>query len=168
MSAHADLAERIEAARAAAARVPDPELPFLTIADLGVLHAVEAGDDGRVTVAILPTYSGCPAMGVIALEIEAEIAKAGFPDARVVVANAPAWTTDRMSASAREKLLEAGIAPPERRAEKRALFAAPRDIACPRCGSHDVLRVSEFGSTACKSLWRCGACREPFEQFKCV
>ena len=164
----AELATRIEAARAAAARATDPELPFLTIEDLGVLHDVVAGDDGRVTVTILPTYSGCPAMGVIALEVETELAKAGFPDARVVVANAPAWTTDRMSAAAREKLLRNGIAPPEARAGKRSLFAPPPEVGCPRCGSRDAERVSEFGSTACKALWRCRACREPFDQFKCA
>ena len=163
----AELATRIEAARAAAARATDPELPFLTVEDLGVLHDVVADEAGRVTVTILPTYSGCPAMGVIALEVETELAKAGFPDARVIVANSPAWTTDRIGAAAREKLLSNGIAPPEQRAGKRALFAAP-EVACPRCGSGDTERVSEFGSTACKALWRCRACREPFDQFKCA
>jgi len=163
-----DFAARVEAARAAAARATDPELPFLTIEELGVLNDVVADAAGRVTVTILPTYSGCPAMGVIALEVESELLKAGFPDARVVVVNAPAWTTDRMSASAREKLRAHGVSPPERRAQKRALFAAPSDIVCPRCASGDVERISEFGSTACKALWRCRACREPFEQFKCV
>jgi len=163
-----DLAARIEAARAAAARATDPELPFLSIEDLGVLHDVVADEAGRVTVTILPTYSGCPAMGVIALEVETELAKAGFPDARVVIANAPAWTTDRMSAAAREKLLSNGIAPPEERAGMRSLFAAAPKVACPRCGALDTERMSEFGSTACKALWRCRACREPFDHFKCA
>jgi ring-1,2-phenylacetyl-CoA epoxidase subunit PaaD len=157
-----------ETARAAAARVTDPEIPALTIEDLGILREVEVDDAGRVTVTILPTYSGCPAMGVIALGIETELAEAGFDDVRVRLTNAPAWTTDLMSGEAREKLRAYGISPPGRRAGKRALFAPSADVACPRCGSSDTERVSEFGSTACKALWRCRACREPFEHFKCV
>jgi ring-1,2-phenylacetyl-CoA epoxidase subunit PaaD len=164
----AGLATRADAARAACARVPDPEVPVLTIEDLGILNAVEVGADGRVTVSILPTYSGCPAMGVIALGIETELAKDGFDDVKVVLTNTPAWTTDLMSEAAREKLRAYGIAPPQRTAGKRALFAAAADVACPRCGSGDTARVSEFGSTACKALWRCRACREPFEHFKCI
>ena len=157
-----------DAAWAAAARVPDPEIPVLTIEDLGILHEVVVDDAGQVTVTILPTYSGCPAMGVIALGVEAELAKDGFADARVRLSNAPAWSTDRMSATAREKLRAYGISPPERRAGKRALFAISDGVDCPRCGSHDTERLSEFGSTACKALWRCRACREPFDHFKCI
>ena len=168
MSAPADLMERAEAARAAAARVADPELPFLTIGELGVLHGVDWDERGHPTVTILPTYSGCPAIRVIALEVETELVKAGFSDARVVIANAPVWTTDRMSESAREKLRAFGVSPPERKAGKQPLFAAASRVACPRCGSQDTERISEFGSTACKGLWRCHACREPFEHFKCV
>ena len=163
-----ELVSRAEAARAAAARVTDPEIPALTIEDLGVLHAVDVDESGRVTVSILPTYSGCPAMGVIALGIETELAKDGFEDARVVLTNTPAWTTDRMSEAAREKLRVYGISPPERKTGKRALFAAPSEVVCPRCGSKDTERVSEFGSTACKALWRCRACREPFDHLKCI
>ncbi len=163
-----DLALRCDAARAAAARVTDPEVPVLTIEDLGILHEVGVSDDGRVTVSILPTYSGCPAMGVIALGIETELAKDGFEDVRVVLTNAPAWTTDRMSDAAREKLRAYGISPPERGSGKRALFEPSADVACPRCGSKYTERVSEFGSTACKALWRCRACREPFDHFKCI
>jgi len=163
-----NLAARAEAARAAAARVTDPEVPVLSIEDLGVLHEVDVDETGRVTVSILPTYSGCPAMGVIALGIETELAKAGFEDVRVVLTNTPAWTTDLMTEAAREKLRAYGISPPERRSGKRALFAASADVACPRCGSRDTERISEFGSTACKALWRCRACREPFDHFKCV
>lgn len=163
-----DRAAFAEAARAAAARVTDPEIPALTIEDLGILREVEVDEAGRVTVTILPTYSGCPAMGVIGLGIETELAEAGFEDVRVRLTNAPVWTTDLMSGEARQKLRAYGISPPERRAGKRALFAPPADVACPRCGSSDTERVSEFGSTACKALWRCRACREPFEHFKCV
>ena len=146
----------------------DPEVPVLTIEDLGVLHEVELDERGRVTVSILPTYSGCPAMGVIALGIETELAKEGFEDARVVLTHSPAWTTDLMSEAAREKLRAYGISPPERKAGKRALFAPSANVVCPRCGSNETERVSEFGSTACKALWRCRACREPFEHFKCI
>ncbi len=162
------IAARAEEARAAAARVTDPEVPVLTIDDLGILHEVTLDDEGRVTVSILPTYSGCPAMGVIALGIETELAKDGFDDVRVVLTNTPAWTTDMMGEAAREKLRAYGIAPPKRTSGKRALFAPSEDVACPRCGSSDTDRVSEFGSTACKALWRCRACREPFEHFKCI
>jgi ring-1,2-phenylacetyl-CoA epoxidase subunit PaaD len=157
-----------DAARAACARVTDPEVPVLTIEDLGILQDVDVDDAGRVTVSILPTYSGCPAMGVIALGIETELASDGFHDVRVSLTNSPAWTTDFMSEAAREKLLSCGIAPPEGRSGRRSLFEAPAHIACPRCRSKDAERLSEFGSTACKALWRCRACREPFEHFKCV
>ncbi len=164
----AEAANHAESARAAAARVTDPEVPALTIDDLGILHEVEVDDNGRVTVTILPTYSGCPAMGAIALGIEAELACDGFDDVRVVLTNTPVWTTDMMSEVAREKLRACGISPPERGSGRRALFAPSSDVACPRCGSKETGRVSEFGSTACKALWRCRACREPFEHFKCV
>ena len=159
--------ERI-AARAAAARVADPEIPVLTIDDLGILHDVAIDAAGQVVVTILPTYSGCPAMGVIALGVEAELAEAGFSGARVRLSNTPAWSTDFMSEAAREKLRAYGISPPERGAGKRALFAPSASVACPRCGSEDTERVSEFGSTACKAHWRCLACREPFDHFKCI
>jgi len=165
---HPEGGERVQAARAACARVIDPEVPVLTIEDLGILNEVDIDSEGHVTVSILPTYSGCPAMGLIALEIETELAKAGFGDVSVNLTHAPAWTTDRMSEGAREKLRAYGISPPERAAGKRALFEPPADVLCPRCRSGDTERVSEFGSTACKALWRCRVCREPFEHFKCT
>jgi ring-1,2-phenylacetyl-CoA epoxidase subunit PaaD len=164
----ARLQARAEAARAVCARVTDPEIPVLTIEDLGVLRDVEVDDAGRVTVTILPTYSGCPAMSAIALAIEAELANAGFDAARVILSNTPAWTTGLMSEAAHAKLRDSGISPPERRSGKRALFAPSADVACPRCGSNETERISEFGSTACKALWRCCSCREPFDHFKCV
>ena len=159
---------RLERARAAAARVTDPEVPVLTIEDLGIVHDVVADENGRITVTVLPTYSGCPAMGAIALGIETELAKEGFADARVRLTNAPAWSTARMSEASREKLSASGISPPERVSGKRALFAPLASVECPRCGSRETERISEFGSTACKALWRCRACREPFDHFKCV
>jgi ring-1,2-phenylacetyl-CoA epoxidase subunit PaaD len=159
--------DRRAAAWRAAARVPDPELPVLTIADLGILRDVEIDEGGAVRVTVLPTYSGCPAMGVIALDVETELAKAGFERASVRIAHSPAWTTAMMSEAARGKLLAYGVAPPAKGAGKRALFGTP-DVACPRCGSRETERLSEFGSTACKALWRCASCREPFDHFKCI
>ena len=158
----------LQRARAAAARVTDPEIPVLTIDDLGILHDVAIDADGRVTVTILPTYSGCPAMDAIALAVETELAKDGFADARVRLANSPAWSTERMSDAAREELRAYGVSPPERVLGKRALFAPSASVVCPRCGSRETERISEFGSTACKALWRCRSCREPFDHFKCI
>lgn len=149
---------------AAAAQVVDPEIPVLTIADLGVLRDVVVGDDG-IEVAITPTYSGCPAMNMIALEVELALARAGLTGARVRTVLSPAWTTDWMTADGRRKLRAYGIAPPQG-AGRGALFA-DETITCPRCGADDTERLAEFGSTACKSLWRCRVCREPFDHFKC-
>ena len=149
---------------AAAAEVCDPEVPVLTIADLGILRMVTEGPDG-VEVAITPTYSGCAAMGVIAMEVELALARAGIPG-RVRTVLSPAWTTDWMTADGRRKLLEYGIAPPNPGGGRRALFGVDV-VACPRCGSQDTAVLAEYGSTSCKALWRCGACREPFDYFKC-
>ncbi|MBI5129063.1 MAG: phenylacetate-CoA oxygenase subunit PaaJ [Rhodopseudomonas palustris] len=149
----------------AAATVVDPEIPVLTIADLGVLREVSV-EQGRVEVTITPTYSGCPAMNMITLEIETALARAGIADARVKTVLAPAWTTDWMSADGRAKLKDYGIAPPLAPSGRRALFGA-LEIACPQCGSVDTEQLSEFGSTSCKALWRCKSCREPFDYFKC-
>ena len=149
----------------AAASVVDPEIPVLTIADLGVLrHVAVAGD--RVEVAITPTYSGCPAMNMIALEIELALAREGFPNAKVRTVLSPAWTTDWMSEEGRRKLHDYGIAPPEPKSSRRGLFGV-QEIKCPQCGSANTELLSEFGSTSCKALWRCKSCREPFDYFKC-
>ena len=149
----------------AAAGVVDPEIPVLTIADLGVLRDV-AVHDGRIEVAITPTYSGCPAMNMIALEIELALEREGFCHSKVRTVLSPAWTTDWMSEHGREKLREYGIAPPQAGSGRRALFGV-QQVACPQCGSHDTEVLSEFGSSSCKALWRCKACREPFDYFKC-
>jgi len=153
-------------AEAAAATVVDPEIPVLTIADLGVLRAVRIARDGKVEVEITPTYSGCPAMATIALEIELALAKAGIEATRVVTVLAPAWSTDWMSPEGRRKLQDYGIAPPLKNTGRRGLFGIDA-VACPRCGSAHTERLAEFGSTACKALWRCLDCREPFDHFKC-
>jgi ring-1,2-phenylacetyl-CoA epoxidase subunit PaaD len=156
----------IERARAALDQVTDPELPFLTIADMGILRDVRERD-GLIEVDITPTYSGCPATDVIRLEVEVALAKAGVEKFTVRNILSPAWTTDWLSAAARQKLAAHGIAPPVRAAGKRALFSAV-EVACPACGSATTERISEFGSTACKALYRCRTCREPFEYFKCI
>ncbi len=150
-------------AREIAASIPDPELPALTIGELGMVREVAKTMDG-IEVAITPTYNGCPAMGVIGLAIEAALLEAGFERVSVRVVREPAWTTDWIGTEAREKLRAAGIAPPAPREDGR--FAPPA-LACPRCGSTGTEEIAPFGATACKSLWRCRACREPFEHFKC-
>jgi len=149
----------------AVASVVDPEIPVLTIADLGVLREVTVRD-GDVEVAITPTYSGCPAMNMIALEIELALEREGFRRPKIRTVLSPAWTTDWMSEDGRRKLREYGIAPPLPSSSRRALFGV-QEVACPQCGSKDTELISEFGSTSCKALWRCKSCREPFEYFKC-
>jgi ring-1,2-phenylacetyl-CoA epoxidase subunit PaaD len=149
----------------AAASVVDPEIPVLTIADLGVLRDV-AVNGGRVEVAITPTYSGCPAMNMIALEIELALERAGFHQPKVRTVLSPAWTTDWMSEAGRQKLRDYGIAPPRAASLRRALFGL-QAVPCPQCSSDRTELLSEFGSTSCKALWRCKACREPFDYFKC-
>ena len=149
----------------AASRVVDPEIPVLTIADLGVLREVNISD-GHVEVAITPTYSGCPAMNMIALEIELALEREGFSNSRVRTVLSPAWTTDWMSDDGRRKLREYGIAPPLPSSSRRALFGV-QQVVCPQCGSENTEVLSEFGSTSCKALWRCKSCREPFDYFKC-
>lgn len=151
-------------ARTAVAAVTDPELPVLTIADLGVLRDITE-TDGTVEVTITPTYSGCPAMNMIALEVELALATAGIPG-HVRTILAPAWTTDWMTDDGRRKLRDYGIAPPARTAGRRALFGEEQ-VECPRCSSAHTERLAEFGSTSCKALWRCLACREPFDHFRC-
>ncbi len=143
--------------------VPDPEIPVLTIEDLGVLRSVALDDDGGVVVTITPTYSGCPAMHHIEQAIRGVLAAEGA-EAEVRTVYSPAWTTDWMSAAGRAKLRDYGIAPP--RPTETAVTISTRPVACPRCGSNQTETVSEFGSTACKSLRRCLDCREPFDHFK--
>ena len=155
----------LDLAREAAASVVDPEIPVLTIADLGVLRDVRV-QDGRVEVTITPTYSGCPAMNMIAVELGVALDRAGFPDATVRTVLAPAWTTDWLTEAGRRKLTEYGIAPPVPGSGRRALFGV-ETVACPRCGSADTKVLAEFASTSCKALWQCQSCREPFDYFKC-
>ncbi|MFC9983565.1 1,2-phenylacetyl-CoA epoxidase subunit PaaD [Microbacterium keratanolyticum] len=149
-----------------AAAVPDPEVPVLTIEDLGVLRAVTLDGD-RVQVDITPTYSGCPAMDTIRDDVVLALTAAGFDDVEVRLVLSPAWTTDWMSDAGKQKLTSYGIAPPTGRA---AVASGPIRLAlsvrCPQCGSLDTREVSRFGSTSCKALYECRACLEPFDHFK--
>jgi ring-1,2-phenylacetyl-CoA epoxidase subunit PaaD len=150
----------------AAAAVLDPEVPAVTVADLGILRSVEVSD-GVATAKVTPTYSGCPAVLAIELAVETALLDAGF-EAKVERVIAPAWTTDWITEEGREKLRAYGIAPPVKASSSvRALFGETV-VACPRCASEDTERVSEFGSTACKALYKCQSCHEPFDYFKCI
>lgn len=151
---------------AVAAAVPDPEIPVVTLADLGILRGVDE-DAGEAVVRLSPTYSGCPATAAIEMSVASALAEAGIP-ARVERVLSPAWTTDWITAEGRAKLTAYGIAPPVGGSGKAGLFGAEPEVPCPRCGATDTAKVSEFGSTPCKAHWRCRACGEPFDYFKCL
>jgi len=160
--------------RAAAGAVPDPEIPVLTLDDLGIVRDVRVAGRGAdadggpaVEVDLTPTYTGCPATAVIADDVRAALLAAGAASVVVRTVLSPAWTTDWMSAEGRRKLTEFGIAPPGARREPGVvrLTLSPR---CPRCGSPDTREVSRFGSTPCKALWSCRSCAEPFDAFKAI
>jgi ring-1,2-phenylacetyl-CoA epoxidase subunit PaaD len=152
-----------------AATVPDPEIPVVTIEDLGILRDVEVGEQGDVHVRITPTYSGCPAMEAIREDVTAALAEHGFTDVTVELVLAPAWTTDWMTDEGRRKLREYGIAPPDHRGTASdGPVMLSLSVRCPQCGSPDTRELSRFGSTACKALWVCNACREPFDHFKAI
>ncbi|QMV24420.1 phenylacetate-CoA oxygenase subunit PaaJ [Streptomyces sp. SCUT-3] len=159
-------------ARRAAESVPDPELPQLTLADLGVLRGVEVAPDGTVTASLTPTYSGCPAMAEMRADLAARLHAAGFAEVRIRTVLDPPWSTDLITPDGRRKLAEAGIAPPgpapRRTSGPVPLELSPvrRAVPCPRCGSADTEETSRFSATACKALRRCRACREPFEHVK--
>jgi len=157
-----------ETARAIVATVLDPEVPVLTIADLGILRDVTVDETGHVDVAITPTYSGCPAMDAIRSDVRSALAARGFDDVEVRLVLSPAWTTDWIGDAGRRKLLDYGIAPPQPRAPVvgDGPIALTLSVRCPRCGSPDTRELSRFASTACKSLWACNACAEPFDHFK--
>jgi ring-1,2-phenylacetyl-CoA epoxidase subunit PaaD len=160
----------VDHARAVAATVVDPELPMLTLADLGVLRDVEIVGD-TVVISITPTYSGCPAMATMRDDLVHSLQTAGFPRVQVRVALHPAWTTDWITASGRHALAQAGISPPgpaPRRTGPVSITLAPprRMVCCPRCHSPHTVLTSEFGSTACKAMYRCNDCLEPFDHVK--
>jgi ring-1,2-phenylacetyl-CoA epoxidase subunit PaaD len=152
-------------AREVAASVLDPEVPVLTIDDLGVLRDVAVVGE-RVTVTITPTYSGCPAMDTIRDDVILALTAAGFDDVEVRLVLAPAWTTDWMTDAGKQKLVDYGIAPPTGRAAVNGPIRLQLSVRCPRCGSLDTREVARFGSTSCKALYECRACLEPFDHFK--
>ncbi len=166
------LEQRLARARAIAASVPDPEIPVVTLDDLGILREVRSVDE-TIVVTLTPTYTGCPATQVIQQDVRDALAAAGFPGAEVHITLSPPWTTDWISEDGRRKLREYGIAPPGAAAREpqgsviRFLERAPAPPpSCPRCGAADTERIAEHGSTPCKALYRCVACREPFDYFK--
>ncbi len=152
--------------RGIVAAVLDPEVPVLTIDDLGILRDVTVDADGHIDVTITPTYSGCPATEAITADITSALAEHGLRDVGVRLVLSPAWTTDWMSDAGRQKLLDFGIAPPAPSDGRPVLVAL--SVRCPQCGSPDTRELSRFGSTACKALWVCSSCREPFDHFKAI
>ena len=149
-------------------KVPDPEIPVLSVLDLGIVRDVAVDDDG-VLVAITPTYSGCPATDTIAADIRKALVAMGIEEPTIETRLRPAWTTDWISKEGRAKLLAYGIVPPvEPTADPTALFSEPPPIPCPRCASENTTLVSQFGSTPCKAQYRCNHCLEPFDYFKCL
>lgn len=161
----------VERARAAAEAVADPELPMLTLAELGVLREVEVADDGTVVVTMTPTYSGCPAMDEMRADVARAVRAAGYDTVQIRTVLQPAWSSDWITDEGKRKLAAAGIAPPgpaPRAGAPILLSLGPtqRRTACPQCGSYDTTEVSRFGATACRALYRCNTCREPFEHFK--
>ncbi len=146
------------------AAVPDPELPMITIGDLGILRDVQVDADGRVVVKITPTYSGCPAMDAIRVDVLARLAAAGYSNADVRLVLAPAWTTDWITPAGRAALSRHGIVPPH----AAGPMALRLSVRCPQCGSPNTHEISRFGSTACKALWSCRACLEPFDHVKAL
>jgi ring-1,2-phenylacetyl-CoA epoxidase subunit PaaD len=149
-------------------RVPDPEIPVLSIVDLGIVRDVRVGADGRLRVAITPTYSGCPATAVIRTMVRSALDAGGLGDAILEEVLSPPWTSDWLTPAGREKLRAFGIAPPEGSVRSpRQLMGSPA-VSCPRCASRETTCVSEFGSTPCKAHYCCRACGEPFDYFKCL
>lgn len=160
--------EKIERANRLLNAVCDPEIPVLTVADLGIVRDVKISDDGTLEVVITPTYSGCPAMNMIEVNIKSALQEGGFERVKVTTVLSPAWTTDWLSEEGRRKLRAFGIAPPAGpSADKKALLGERRALECPHCGSTNTEMISQFGSTACKALFRCLDCLEPFDYFKC-
>jgi len=146
----------------------DPEVPVLSVVDLGIVRDIKIVDES-IEVIITPTYSGCPAMDVISMNIKMELFANGFKNVKITQVLSPSWTTDWMSEEGKRKLKEYGIAPPNPKQQvcKDELFAPNEAVQCPQCNSYHTHRISEFGSTACKALYQCDDCKEPFDYFKC-
>ena len=148
--------------------VKDPEVPVISVVELGVLRNIELAAE-TINITITPTYSGCPAMQVMEDDMRACLAKHGYEKVNFTTVLSPAWTTDWLTDSAKEKLREYGIAPPEQAtSDKSFLTGQPKSVTCPNCGSRNTAMLSQFGSTACKALYKCSDCLEPFDYFKCL
>lgn len=151
-------------------QVPDPEIPVISILDLGILRNVQWVNDTnekQLKITITPTYSGCPAMDAIALQIRLILAEAGYKNVQIEYQLSPAWTTDWMSEKGKQKLKAYGIAPPLAQHQNDTLFSEGPQVPCPKCNANDTELISAFGATSCKALYRCKACNEPFDYFKC-
>lgn len=145
----------------------DPEVPVLSIVDLGIVRDVKISSEGTEIV-ITPTYTGCPAMKVIEDDITSKLHSKGITDFKITTVLSPAWTTDWLTEEGKQKLKDFGIAPPEGTADKNVLFGEPKKVHCPHCNSLNTVMKSQFGSTACKALYFCNDCLEPFDYFKCI
>jgi ring-1,2-phenylacetyl-CoA epoxidase subunit PaaD len=148
--------------------VSDPEIPVLSVVDLGVVRTVELKNDTTCKITITPTYTGCPAMKTMEEDIISKLNEKGISDVSVELTLHPSWTTDWLSENGKRKLKEYGIAPPEHEVDKSVLFAEPTVVPCPLCNSTNTKMVSQFGSTACKAHYQCNECLEPFDYFKCL
>jgi ring-1,2-phenylacetyl-CoA epoxidase subunit PaaD len=151
-------------------QVPDPEIPVISVVELGVVRSVKCIDNEKVIIDITPTYSGCPAMKVFSDDIIHQLNLNGFNDVEINTVYSPAWTTDWITDEALEKLRKYGIAPPIKGTQDKGFLfeSGPKMVPCPRCKSNETKLVSQFGSTACKALYSCEKCKEPFEYFKCI
>jgi ring-1,2-phenylacetyl-CoA epoxidase subunit PaaD len=150
------------------AKVPDPEIPVLSIVDLGIVRHMRRQADGRLHIGLTPTYSGCPATALIRQMVREALDAGGYADAILEEVLAPPWTSDWLTPSGRDKLRAFGIAPPEQAVANPRRLWQHEAVSCPRCGSRSTERVSEFGSTPCKAHYRCTSCGEPFDYFKCL
>ena len=149
--------------------IPDPEIPVITIIELGVIRDIEITNDSTISLKITPTYSGCPAMKQIEDDVRKKLSENGFTNITINTIFSPPWTTDWITPEAKEKLRIYGIAPPEHSTEDKSwLTGHSKTISCPRCKSKDTKLISQFGSTACKALYQCKDCLEPFDYFKCI
>lgn len=149
--------------------IADPEIPVITIVELGVVRDIEIITNSSIHLKITPTYSGCPAMKQIEDDVKKKLMENGFTDINIETIYSPAWTTDWITPEAKEKLKAYGIAPPEHTSEDKSwLTGKPKTVQCPQCKSSNTKLISQFGSTACKALYQCQDCLEPFDYFKCI
>lgn len=165
---HTNIPPEIGQIRNILSEVTDPEIPVLTIGDMGIIREIQIGETGKVRVVITPTYTGCPAMDMITVNIKSALQENGYDQVEVETVLYPEWTTDWISAEGKAKLKSYGIAPPAQKTTDTSFIKGENPIVhCPLCDSFDTEMISRFGSTPCKSLYKCNACLEPFDYFKC-